>query len=127
MYHLEASVQSKTCKIRHFTTTCCPVRSHVCSFYHSIVEMASVSDCREDSTVPAVVIDNGSGCISAAFAGDDTPRVVFPSIIGYPQQVFGSSVVILYYQTKLMLLRRASLFQKVSFLSTRQKILRLFM
>ena len=85
-----------------------------------------MSECGDDSTVPAVVIDNGSGRISAAFAGDDTPRVVFPSIIGYPQQVFSFSVLILYYQTKLVLLRRASLFQKVSFL-LRQKILRLFM
>ena len=79
-----------------------------------------MSDCGDDSTVPAVVIDNGSGRISAAFAGDDTPRVVFPSIIGYPQQVFGSSVLIPYYQTKFVLLRRAYLFQKVSSLM-RQK------
>ena len=55
-----------------------------------------MSDCGDDSTVPAVVIDNGSGRISAAFAGDDTPRVVFPSIIGYPKQVFRSTVLIRY-------------------------------
>ena len=126
MYHFEAGLQSKTCKIRHFITTCCLVRSCVCSLYHSIVEMASVSHCGDDSTVPAVVIDNGSGCISAAFAGDDFPRIAFPSIIGYPKQVFSSTVLILHYQTKFVLLRRASLFQKVSFLS-RQTILRLFM
>ena len=30
----------------------------------------------------AVIIDNGSGFTKAGFAGDDTPRVVFPSIVG---------------------------------------------
>lgn len=33
----------------------------------------------------AVVIDNGSGMVKAGFAGDDAPRVVFPSIIGTPR------------------------------------------
>ena len=30
----------------------------------------------------AVIIDNGSGFIKAGFNGDDTPRAVFPSVIG---------------------------------------------
>lgn len=30
----------------------------------------------------AVVIDNGSGITRAGFAGDDTPRAVFPSVVG---------------------------------------------
>ena len=30
----------------------------------------------------AVIIDNGSGFVKAGFAGDDTPRAVFPSIVG---------------------------------------------
>ena len=40
----------------------------------------------------AVVMDNGSGMIKAGFTGDDTPRVVFPSVIGRPkhQGVMGS-------------------------------------
>ncbi|KAK6170051.1 hypothetical protein SNE40_018537 [Patella caerulea] len=33
----------------------------------------------------ALVIDNGSGMCKAGFAGDDAPRVVFPSIIGRPK------------------------------------------
>ena len=33
-------------------------------------------------TNQAVIIDNGSGFIKAGFAGDDTPRVVFPSVVG---------------------------------------------
>lgn len=33
----------------------------------------------------AVVIDNGSGMVKAGFAGDDTPRAVFPSIVGRPK------------------------------------------
>ncbi len=32
--------------------------------------------------VQALVIDNGSGMCKAGFAGDDAPRVVFPSIVG---------------------------------------------
>ena len=32
--------------------------------------------------VQALVIDNGSGMCKAGFAGDDSPRVVFPSIVG---------------------------------------------
>lgn len=31
-----------------------------------------------------IVIDNGSGICKAGFAGDDAPRIVFPSIIGRP-------------------------------------------
>jgi actin len=33
---------------------------------------------------PAVVLDSGSGFIKAGFAGDDEPKVVFPSIVGKP-------------------------------------------
>ena len=32
-----------------------------------------------------VVIDNGSCTIKAGFGGSDTPRSVFPSVIGYPR------------------------------------------
>ncbi|KAL7667932.1 hypothetical protein ACOME3_008656 [Neoechinorhynchus agilis] len=38
-----------------------------------------------DEDVAAVVIDNGSGVCKAGFAGDDAPRVVFPSIVGRPR------------------------------------------
>ncbi len=31
----------------------------------------------------AIVIDAGSGMVKAGFAGDDAPKVVFPSIVGY--------------------------------------------
>ncbi|KAL0432283.1 UNVERIFIED_CONTAM: actin [Sesamum latifolium] len=37
----------------------------------------------EDDNQP-LVIDNGTGKIKAGFAGDDAPRVVFSSIVGYP-------------------------------------------
>ncbi|CAK4077744.1 unnamed protein product [Aphanomyces euteiches] len=33
----------------------------------------------------AIVVDNGSGRVKAGFAGDDLPRVVFPSMIGRPK------------------------------------------
>lgn len=35
--------------------------------------------------VQAVVCDNGSGTVKAGFAGDDAPRVVFPSLVGRPR------------------------------------------
>ncbi|ORD97409.1 ACT [Hepatospora eriocheir] len=34
----------------------------------------------------AIVIDNGSGMVKAGFTGEDTPRVIFPSIVGKPKQ-----------------------------------------
>lgn len=38
------------------------------------------------STKPAVVIDNGSGRCKAGMAGDDSPKSVFPAVIGTPKQ-----------------------------------------
>jgi actin, other eukaryote len=37
----------------------------------------------EDEIKTVVVIDNGSNTIKAGFAGDDAPRKIFPSLIGY--------------------------------------------
>jgi actin len=37
----------------------------------------------EDDSKTVVVIDNGSNTIKAGFAGDDAPRKIFPSYIGY--------------------------------------------
>lgn len=36
----------------------------------------------EGEDVHGLVIDNGSGVCKAGFAGDDTPRAIFPSIVG---------------------------------------------
>ncbi|XP_063722882.1 actin-like [Symsagittifera roscoffensis] len=38
-----------------------------------------------DEDVAAIVVDNGSAMVKAGFAGDDAPRAVFPSIVGYPR------------------------------------------
>jgi len=38
-----------------------------------------------DDDVAALVIDNGSGMCKAGFAGDDSPRAVFPPIVGRPR------------------------------------------
>lgn len=38
-----------------------------------------------DDDVVAIVVDNGSGMCKAGFAGDDCPRAVFPSIVGWPK------------------------------------------
>ena len=43
----------------------------------------------EDDFPDAVVIDNGSHTIKAGFAGDDTPRVIFGSVIGRNDRIFG--------------------------------------
>ncbi|GJQ13994.1 hypothetical protein GpartN1_g5785.t1 [Galdieria partita] len=37
------------------------------------------------STSVALVVDNGSGMVKAGYAGDDAPKVVFPSIVGRPR------------------------------------------
>ena len=37
-----------------------------------------------DDNVAALVVDNGSGITKAGFAGDEAPRVEFPSIVGRP-------------------------------------------
>lgn len=34
-----------------------------------------------------IVLDNGSGTIRAGFAGDDTPKCVFPSFVGRPKHL----------------------------------------
>jgi actin-related protein len=38
-----------------------------------------------DEDIQAVVVDNGYGMCKAGFAGDDSPRAVFPSIVGRPK------------------------------------------
>ena len=45
----------------------------------------------ENEEPTSVVIDNGSGMCKAGFAGDDSPRAVFPSIVGRPRH-FGVMV-----------------------------------
>ncbi|KAD3640337.1 hypothetical protein E3N88_29560 [Mikania micrantha] len=39
----------------------------------------------ESDEVQALVFDCGTGTVKAGFAGDDTPRVVFPTIVGRPR------------------------------------------
>jgi len=45
----------------------------------------SSSNNNTDNEVAALVIDNGSGMVKAGFAGEDAPRAVFPSIVGFPR------------------------------------------
>ncbi len=33
----------------------------------------------------AIVIDNGSGMMKAGIAGDEAPRVSFPTVVGRPK------------------------------------------
>eukprot|EP00457_Paulinella_chromatophora_P000582 gb/GEZN01000582.1/.p1 GENE.gb/GEZN01000582.1/~~gb/GEZN01000582.1/.p1 ORF type:complete len:1127 (+),score=207.51 gb/GEZN01000582.1/:42-3422(+) len=40
---------------------------------------------QEEKEIQALVIDNGSAFCKAGFAGDDKPRVVFPTIVGRPR------------------------------------------
>jgi len=43
------------------------------------------SEMFDDDDVAAIVIDNGSETCKAGFSGDETPRAVFPSIVGRPR------------------------------------------
>ncbi|CAD6261636.1 unnamed protein product [Miscanthus lutarioriparius] len=43
-----------------------------------------MADYLGDEAVP-VVCDNGTGMVKAGFAGDNTPRAVFPSMVGRPR------------------------------------------
>ncbi|XP_045891360.1 actin, non-muscle 6.2-like isoform X2 [Micropterus dolomieu] len=38
-----------------------------------------------EDEISALVVDNGSGICKAGVAGDDVPRAIFPSIVGYPR------------------------------------------
>ena len=38
-----------------------------------------------DTEVQPIVIDNGTGMMKAGFAGDETPRAIFPSLVGRPK------------------------------------------
>ena len=49
----------------------------------TVVEWERMGDIGDE--IQSVVVDNGSGCIKAGFAGDDAPRSVFPSIVGRPK------------------------------------------
>ena len=40
----------------------------------------------EEETKTVVVIDNGTDNIKAGFAGDDAPRKIFPSYVGYTKR-----------------------------------------
>ena len=44
----------------------------------------SIADDTEEEDGGAIVIDNGSHTIKAGFAGNDAPRVIFPTICGRP-------------------------------------------
>jgi actin len=46
-----------------------------------------------DEDVKAVVIDNGSGACKAGVAGEDQPKVCFPSIVGRPKQGGGGVMI----------------------------------
>jgi actin-related protein len=45
-----------------------------------------------EETVNAVVIDNGSGMCKAGVAGEDAPKVCFPSIVGRPKVTQGQMI-----------------------------------
>ena len=37
-----------------------------------------------------IILDNGSGMCKAGFAGEDSPRTVFPSLVGRPRHQVGN-------------------------------------
>jgi actin-related protein len=46
-----------------------------------------------EETINAVVIDNGSGMCKAGVAGEDAPKVCFPSIVGRPKHSQGQVMI----------------------------------
>ena len=48
--------------------------------------MAGESSEDENEEYNTIVIDNGSGSIKAGYGNSDTPRSVFPTVIGHPRQ-----------------------------------------
>ena len=43
----------------------------------------------DDYNKPNIIIDNGSGFIKSGFSGEEGPRAVFPTIVGYPKYSSG--------------------------------------
>ena len=43
----------------------------------------------DDYNKPNIIIDNGSGFIKSGFSGEEGPRTVFPTIVGYPKYSIG--------------------------------------
>ena len=39
----------------------------------------------EDESKPHIIIDNEGGSIKAGFRGEELPKAVFPTMIGYPK------------------------------------------
>uniref|UniRef100_T1J8A7 Actin n=1 Tax=Strigamia maritima TaxID=126957 RepID=T1J8A7_STRMM len=65
----------------------------------------SGGDATRSSCEAAIVIDNGSGLVKAGFAGDDSPTVVFPSVVGcpkHPNVIIGSMSKDLYVGDEAM-------------------------
>merc|ERR1719160_571078 len=52
---------------------------------NALKEPAGTSSLMQDDGQKAIVVDNGSGMIKAGFAGDEAPKVVFPTVLGYPK------------------------------------------
>ena len=47
----------------------------------------------EEEVKPNIILDNGSGYIKAGFTGDEAPKTVFPTCVGYPLLYDGSNKV----------------------------------
>ena len=45
----------------------------------------------EEEVKPNIILDNGSGYIKAGFTGDEAPKTVFPTCVGYPLLYDGSN------------------------------------
>lgn len=50
----------------------------------NVSDYVRLSNMCGDEETTALVCDNGSGLVKSGFARDDTPRAVFPSIVGRP-------------------------------------------
>ncbi|KAK1223487.1 hypothetical protein PQX77_013645 [Marasmius sp. AFHP31] len=64
----------------------CGIITAVLCFPCGLICLFSDSEQKMIDDLAAIVIDNGSGTCKAGFAGDDSPRAMFPSIVGHTEQ-----------------------------------------
>ena len=49
----------------------------------------------DDDDWSSIVLDNGSGTLKAGFAGDDSPRAVFSTVVGRPRFPVSNMIIVI--------------------------------
>ena len=58
-----------------------------CNLSNNIPEEIAIVIISFHNSAPdeAIIIDNGTGMIRAGYSGEDAPRIIYPSVVGYPK------------------------------------------